>query len=70
MIVDLTGARWFKSSHSGGGADCVEVAFLAGGAVGIRDSKNSTGPVLVFTPSDWNAFTAGVMNGEFDRPTT
>ncbi|WP_454198967.1 DUF397 domain-containing protein [Nocardia sp. Marseille-Q1738] len=65
MIADLTGARWFKSSHSGGGADCVEVAFLEGGAVGVRDSKNPTGPVLVFTPSEWDTFVAGADAGEF-----
>ncbi|MBF6077269.1 DUF397 domain-containing protein [Nocardia beijingensis] len=67
MTVDLTGARWFKSSHSGGGADCVEVAHLAGGAVGVRDSKNPTGPALIFTPGEWDAFTTGVVRGAFDR---
>ncbi|WP_083897897.1 DUF397 domain-containing protein [Nocardia vinacea] len=67
MNVDLTGARWFKSSRSQGGSDCVEVAFLAEGHVGLRDSKNPTGPALVFTPGEWAAFTAGVNDGEFDR---
>jgi hypothetical protein len=65
---DLSGARWFKSSHSGSSGDCVEVAFLDGGMVGVRDSKNPTGPALVFTPSEWEAFAAGVNDGEFDRP--
>ncbi|MFD0361389.1 DUF397 domain-containing protein [Nocardia sp. GCM10030253] len=68
MNVDLTGAQWFKSSRSSGGSECVEVAFLAGGKVGVRDSKNQTGPALVFTPGEWEAFTAGVNDGEFDRP--
>ncbi|MGW4405043.1 DUF397 domain-containing protein [Nonomuraea sp. NPDC004702] len=27
------------------------------------------GPVLVFTPSEWAAFTAGVRDGEFDLQT-
>ncbi|WP_084161263.1 DUF397 domain-containing protein [Nocardia sp. BMG51109] len=36
--------------------------------VGVRDSKNPTGPALVFTPSEWDAFTTGVKDGEFDRP--
>ncbi|MGW4767076.1 DUF397 domain-containing protein [Nocardia sp. NPDC004278] len=67
MNVDLTGAQWFKSSRSQGGSDCVEVAFLEQGHVGIRDSKNPTGPALVFTPGEWDAFTAGVNDGEFDR---
>lgn len=68
MSIDLSGALWFKSSRSAGGNDCVEVAHLAGGKVGVRDSKNPTGPALVFTPSEWDAFTAGVNDGEFDRP--
>ncbi|MEV4124908.1 DUF397 domain-containing protein [Nocardia sp. NPDC049707] len=68
MNSDLSGARWFKSSHSGSSQDCVEVAFLDGGMVGVRDSKNPTGPALVFTPSEWQAFAAGVSDGEFNRP--
>ncbi|MFJ1456582.1 DUF397 domain-containing protein [Nocardia sp. N2S4-5] len=67
MNIDLTGAKWFKSSRSGGGQDCVEVAHLDGGLVGVRDSKNPTGPALVFAPSEWEAFTSGVQAGEFDR---
>ncbi|MET8876088.1 DUF397 domain-containing protein [Nocardia sp. NPDC004604] len=67
MNVDLSRAEWFKSSHSGGGQDCVEVAHLDGGNVAMRDSKNPTGPALVFTPGEWEAFTAGVQDGEFDR---
>lgn len=43
------------------------VAFLDGGMVGVRDSKNPTGPALVFAPGEWEAFTAGVNDGEFDR---
>jgi hypothetical protein len=66
--VDLSGAAWFKSSRSTGSKDCVEVAHLDGGMVGVRDSKNPTGPALVFTPSEWDAFTAGVHDGEFKRP--
>ncbi|MGQ4619170.1 DUF397 domain-containing protein [Nocardia sp. R7R-8] len=68
MSTDLSGARWFKSSHSGASQDCVEVAFLDGGKVGVRDSKNPTGPALVFTPGEWDAFAAGVADGEFPRP--
>ncbi|MBF6337527.1 DUF397 domain-containing protein [Nocardia abscessus] len=65
MDVDLSGAQWFKSSRSQSGKECVEVAFLGEGMVGVRDSKNPTGPALVFTPGGWDAFTAGVVDGEF-----
>ncbi|WP_433715155.1 DUF397 domain-containing protein [Nocardia sp. CA-084685] len=68
MNVDLSGAAWFKSSRSTASKDCVEVAHLDGGVVGVRDSKNPTGAALIFTPAEWDAFTAGVNDGEFDRP--
>ncbi|WP_109526500.1 MULTISPECIES: DUF397 domain-containing protein [Nocardia] len=67
MSMDLSGARWFKSSHSGGNDNCVEVAFLDGGKVGVRDSKKPGDGALLFTPSEWSAFVAGVGDGEFDR---
>ncbi|MFE7796910.1 DUF397 domain-containing protein [Nocardia sp. NPDC057440] len=67
MNIDLSGAKWFKSSRSQPSGDCVEVAHLDGGLVGVRDSKNPTGPALVFTPGEWDAFTAGVQDGEFAR---
>ncbi|WP_406237454.1 DUF397 domain-containing protein [Nocardia sp. NBC_01009] len=68
MNIDLSGAKWFKSSRSASGKDCVEVAHLDGGLVGVRDSKNPTGPALIFTPGEWEAFTVGMQDGEFDRP--
>ncbi|MBF6088917.1 DUF397 domain-containing protein [Nocardia cyriacigeorgica] len=64
MSVDLSGACWFKSSRSTASRDCVEVAHLANSAVGVRDSKNPTGPALVFTPAEWDGFTAAVRRGE------
>lgn len=68
MAVDLSGAHWFKSTRSSAGKDCVEVAHLDAGHVGVRDSKNPGGGVLVFTSSEWDAFLAGARDGEFDRP--
>ncbi|WP_433193853.1 DUF397 domain-containing protein [Nocardia sp. CA-107356] len=68
MNTELSEVNWFKSSHSSGQTSCVEVAWLDGGEVGIRDSKNPTGPALIFTPSEWDAFTAGITDGEFNRP--
>lgn len=64
--INASGAYWKKSSQSMTNGNCVEVADLGGGHVGIRDSKDQTGPVLQFTPDEWTAFLGGVRNGEFD----
>ncbi|MET7963016.1 DUF397 domain-containing protein [Micromonospora zamorensis] len=55
--MDLTGARWRTSTRSGNG-ECVEVADNLPGVVGVRDSKDPTGPVLTFAPAAWRAFIA------------
>jgi Domain of unknown function (DUF397) len=62
--VDLSGANWRKSANSGVNG-CVEVAF-AEERIALRDSKDRKGPVLVFTPHEWEAFLSGVRDGEFD----
>lgn len=55
--MDLTGARWRKSSKSGNnGGACVEVAANLPGVVGVRDSKDPQGPALVFGPAAWRTF--------------
>ncbi|MGK8465628.1 DUF397 domain-containing protein [Nocardia cyriacigeorgica] len=68
MSVDLAGARWFKSTRSETGGECVEVAHLPADLVGVRDSKNPTGPALIFAPGAWDAFLTGARSGRFDRP--
>jgi hypothetical protein len=58
---------WVKSSLSFANGNCVEVADIPGGGIGVRDSKDTAGPILRFTPDEWSAFVGGVRNGEFDR---
>lgn len=67
MNTDLAGAKWFKSSRSGGNANCVEVAFLPNNHVGVRDSKDPSGPALMFTSAEWSVFTAAATRGDFAR---
>jgi hypothetical protein len=62
----LVGPLWIKSSLSLANGNCVEVAGLAVGAVGVRNSRDAGGAVLAFTPEEWCAFLGGVRNGEFD----
>jgi hypothetical protein len=63
------GAAWKKGSRSNGngGNNCVEVALLDTG-IAVRDSKNRTGPALLFTPAEWTAFVDSAKGGEFDLP--
>jgi hypothetical protein len=65
--VEKKYASWFKSTRSSAGDNCVEASFADNGDVGVRDSKDPTGPILEFTGSEWTAFIAGVREGEFDR---
>ena len=62
-----SGSYWAKSSLSYAMGNCVEVADLPGGEIGVRNSRDTGGPVLRFTPDEWHAFIGGVRNGEFDR---
>ncbi|MFF5056045.1 DUF397 domain-containing protein [Micromonospora sp. NPDC000663] len=55
--MDVTGARWRKSTKSGSnGGDCVEVADNLPGVVLVRDTKNRDGGTLAFAPASWRAF--------------
>ncbi|MFF2328223.1 MULTISPECIES: DUF397 domain-containing protein [unclassified Streptomyces] len=60
--------RWFKSSYSSNGGDCVEVAANLAGSLGVipvRDSKNPHGPVLDIPADAFNSFVTGVKAGDF-----
>jgi hypothetical protein len=64
--VDFSSADWQKSGRSQTNG-CVEVAFVDN-QVAVRDSKHREGPVLVFTPVEWEAFLGGVSDGQFRLP--
>ncbi|WP_229402521.1 DUF397 domain-containing protein [Micromonospora okii] len=66
--VDTTRATWRKSTRSNGSGDCVEVADDLSGGVGLRDSKNPTGPVLTFTPKSWTTFLEGLKAQPSTKP--
>jgi hypothetical protein len=61
----VTALQWRKSSHSGSGNNCVEVASMAA-AVAVRDSKDPDGGHLVFDAGDWEAFITGIKRGEYN----
>ncbi|MFE9203902.1 DUF397 domain-containing protein [Micromonospora sp. NPDC007230] len=56
---------WRKSSRStDSGGNCVEVADNLPGVVLVRDSKDSSGPTLSFTPDAWRSFLALTQAGQ------
>lgn len=64
---DISTASWIKSSHSGPQGACVEVAWLDDDHVGVRDSKNPTGPALTFTSGEWAVLATGIRQGALGR---
>src|SRR5262249_7454428 len=61
------GLSWIKSSLSFSNGNCVEVASLPDGGVGVRDSKDPSGSVLRFAPGAGQAFLGGGRKEECDR---
>ncbi|WP_235926730.1 DUF397 domain-containing protein [Actinokineospora pegani] len=61
-VSDLAGAVWRKSSHSGGGNDCVELVVSRSGAA-VRDSKNTESGHLAFADVEWAEFLNEVKGG-------
>ncbi|BAU86129.1 hypothetical protein SLA_5248 [Streptomyces laurentii] len=57
--------QWIKSSYSGGGGQCVEVATnlaASHGTVPVRDSKVSDGPSLSVSAAAFSSFVTGVKD--------
>ncbi|MBO4208832.1 DUF397 domain-containing protein [Micromonospora echinofusca] len=62
------GAVWRTSSRSNDQGLCIEVAdnlIDTVGLVGVRDSKDVSGPALAVSPPGWAAFVAAVRSGQF-----
>ncbi|WSR42926.1 DUF397 domain-containing protein [Kitasatospora purpeofusca] len=64
--VDLRATAWRKSSYSGdNGGECVEVALVSPSpdVVPVRDSKDPSGPVLLFPSAAWSSFLSALRDG-------
>jgi Domain of unknown function (DUF397) len=67
MPLDMIiASRWRKSARSIGNGQCVEAATLANGHLAIRDSMDTSGPVILFTEKGWRAFVLGIKGGDCD----
>lgn len=56
---------WRKSTRSGSGNTCVEVAAVGRRRL-VRDSKDADGAVLAFRSANWRTFVADVKRGRHD----
>ncbi|MEW1756433.1 DUF397 domain-containing protein [Streptomyces cyaneofuscatus] len=68
MTTETTTQQWVKSSYSDNGGSCVEWAprtATATGLVPVRDSKDTTGPVLSIPAAAFATFVTGIKAGEF-----
>jgi Domain of unknown function (DUF397) len=62
----LTMAHWRKSRVSNPSGSCVEIAELPAGLVAVRNSRDTSGPALIYPRAELAAFLQGAKNGEFD----
>jgi hypothetical protein len=64
---ELGAVRWRKSARSNSQGNCVELARLDGGHVGVRDSKHPTGPALVFAEEEVARWIGDLKRGRYDH---
>lgn len=60
--AQVPATEWRKSRFSNPSGNCVEVARLPQQCVAVRDSRDPSGPALVFTASAWAAFLRAVRS--------
>ncbi|WP_158882754.1 DUF397 domain-containing protein [Amycolatopsis anabasis] len=63
--MDRSRLEWRKSSHSGGGNDCVEIALTSEG-MAVRDSKNPEGGLLRVSSRGWRGLLGAAGAGSLD----
>ena len=63
---DLSDVTWLAAPGTSR-EDRIEIAYLNGGAVALRNPGDPNGTVLRYTAEEWTAFMNGVHDGEFDE---
>jgi hypothetical protein len=64
--ADSSRVHWRKSSYSGGGNDCVEVAFVGRGTA-VRDSKDPDGGAFTLPSAGWLGLLDAARAGGLDQ---
>lgn len=66
---DTATARWERTTHEDGTPAALEIGYADNGMVALRMAEDPEGDILIYTPSEWEAFVEGVRDGEFDIET-
>jgi len=66
---DTATARWERTTHEDGTPAALEIGYADNGLVALRMAEEPEGDILIYTPSEWEAFVDGVRDGEFDIET-
>lgn len=68
-LVDLyTLGEWELPAACGpDGGNCVEISRSVAGFVAVRDTKQDSSPILVFTDDEWRRFLTAARAGQYDR---
>jgi Domain of unknown function (DUF397) len=64
--TELGDVAWRKSTRSNSSGNCVQLARLDSGQVGMRDSKNPDGPALIFTGAETAEWLRDLKSGKHD----
>jgi hypothetical protein len=62
----LPAARWRKSSASNPSGCCVELAELPGQQIAVRNSRDRSGPALIYPRAEIAAFLRDLRDGRHD----
>jgi hypothetical protein len=60
--------NWRKSRRSNPSGNCVELAELGGGAIAVRDSRQRSGPALIYSRTEITILINQARSGGLDRP--
>lgn len=66
--TDVCASNWRKSTHSGGGNQCVEVGILTTGDVAVRDTRDRDAGMHRFSASAWSRFLSEIMKLRVSGP--
>ncbi|GAB3219820.1 hypothetical protein GCM10027447_03360 [Glycomyces halotolerans] len=66
---DTAAARWERTMREDGTPAALEIGYADNGMVALRMAEEPDGDILIYTPSEWQAFVEGVRDGEFDIDT-